>query len=178
MSGVTLLLSPILWVHDWITRIFFYVAALGLVAMCGLYCMEVVLRYFLNSPTTWSADVVTFCLLVSTFCAIPCAVKSAMHIAVTFIIDVFKSGALYVGAVLNIIGLILCGFVGYISLDATIEQYVGHVGTGGSFEIHKWVLTAFIAYGFINSALWHLRLLLTGQAPIQSELAEITAEGQ
>jgi TRAP-type C4-dicarboxylate transport system permease small subunit len=178
MSWVEVLANVALFVHDWITRIFYYLAALGLVAMCGLYCMEVVLRYFLNSPTTWSTDVITFTLLISVFSAIPCAVKSAMHVAVTLVIDVFKGIAPYVGAFLNIAGMILCGFVGYISLKTTMEQYAGNVGTGGSFEISKWMLTAFITYGFVNSALWHLRLLLTGQTPIQSELATITAEGQ
>jgi TRAP-type C4-dicarboxylate transport system permease small subunit len=178
MSAVGLIVSWVLLVHDWITRLFHYLAALGLAAICGLYSMEVVLRYFLNSPTTWSSDVITFLLLVATFSAIPYAVKSGMHVAVTIIIDAFKASTPYVSAFLNTVGLILCGFVGYISFQIAVTQYFGNVGTGGSFEIYKWSLTAFIAYGFINSALWHLRLLLTGQSPIQSELAAITAESR
>lgn len=171
-------MKVVLSIHDWITRIFFFVAAFGLASICGLYCMEVVLRYVLNSPTTWSTDVITFILLVSTFSAIPSAVQSAAHVAVTLIIDTFESAARYLGPALNIAGVILCGFVGYISLRTAMTQYAGNVGTGGSFEFNKWILTSFISYGFINSALWHLRLLLTGKAPIQSEIAAITAEGQ
>jgi C4-dicarboxylate transporter DctQ subunit len=178
MSRVGLIVSWILRVHDWITHLFHHLAALALAAICALYSMEVVLRYFLNSPTTWSSDVITFLLLVATFSAIPYAVKSGMHVAVTIIIDMFKASTPYVGAFLNTVGLILCGFVGYISFQIAVTQYFGNVGTGGSFEIYKWSLTAFIAYGFVNSALWHLRLLLTGQSPIQSELAAITAESQ
>jgi TRAP-type C4-dicarboxylate transport system permease small subunit len=168
-------LRPLLWIHDWITRIGFYAASLGLMAMCGLYCMEVVLRYFLNAPTTWSTDVITFILLFSTFAAIPYAVKQAMHVSVTIIIDMWPASAPYVGAFINIFGIVLCGFVGYIAYGTSVQQYVGNIETSGSLMVDKWFLTAFISYGFINSALWHIRLLLTGQSPIQSEIAAAAA---
>jgi C4-dicarboxylate transporter DctQ subunit len=178
MSRVPAWLQPILRIHEGITQVGFYAAGVGLSAMCGLYCMEVVLRYFLNAPTTWSTDVITFLLLFSTFAAIPYAVKSAMHVAVTLLIDTYKGSAPYLGAFINIVGIVLCGFVGYIAYLSALQQYTGNIETSGSLMVSKWFLTAFIAYGFINSALWHLRLLLSGQAPIQSEVAAVIGDAQ
>lgn len=175
MSGMWFWLRPILWIHEWITRIGFYLASLGLMAMCGLYCMEVVLRYFLSAPTTWSTDVITFTLLFSTFAAIPYAVKQAMHVSVTIVIDMWQASAPYVGAFINIFGIFLCGFVGYIAYGSAMQQFTGNIETSGSLMVDKWFLTAFISYGFINSALWHVRLLLTGESPIQSEIAAAAA---
>ena len=62
-------------------------------AWASLYCMEVVFRYFLNAPTRWSLEVITYLMLIVTFLAIPHAVRAGMHIAVTLLADLYPRHA-------------------------------------------------------------------------------------
>ena len=170
-------MRPLLRLHGLITDIGYLAAALGLCAMGFLYCMEVVFRYFLNSPTRWSLEVITWLMLVVTFLAIPHAVRAGMHIAVTLLADLYPRHASRIAVVMNLIGVALCSFIAYISLAENIDQYRGSIETIGNIPIPKWWLSSFITYGFVNSALWYLRLLLNHNAPIAPELALLPRPG-
>src|SRR5687767_2467937 len=102
--------------HGIITDLGYILAALGLIAMGFLYCMEVITRYFLNAPTRWSLETVAFLMLVVTFLAIPHAVRSGMHIAVTLLADLYPGWTRYIAFMLNLIGCALCTFIAYLSL--------------------------------------------------------------
>jgi len=162
--------QPLLRLHGLITDVGYLAAALGLCAMGLLYCMEVVFRYFLNAPTRWSLEVITFLMLMVTFLAIPHAVRGGMHIAVTLLADLYPRQTSRILFVMNLIGAVLCGFIAYISLTENVAQYQGLVETIGNIPIPKWWLSAFITYGFANSALWYLRLLFSGARPIEPVL--------
>ncbi len=164
-------MRPLLRLHGLITDLGYLVAAVGLCGMGFLYCLEVVFRYFLNSPTRWSLEVVTYLMLIVTFLAIPHAVRAGMHIAVTLLADLYPGHAKRLGYLLNAIGLLLCGFIAYVSLGENIAQYLGSIETIGNLVFPKWWLSAFITYGFANSALWYVRLLMSGGDPIPPVLS-------
>jgi len=164
-------MRPLLRLHGLITDLGYLAAALGLVGMGGLYCMEVVARYVMNAPTRWSLEVITFLMLIVTFLAIPHAVRSCMHIAVTLLADLYPNRAQHLAFVLNIIGFVLCAFITYVSFGENIAQYTGAIETIGNVVIPKWWLSVFITYGFGNSALWYLRLLFNGGRPIAPVLS-------
>jgi TRAP-type C4-dicarboxylate transport system permease small subunit len=170
-------MRPLFRLHGLVTDIGYLAAALGLAGMGALYCMEVVFRYFLNAPTRWSLEFITYLMLMVTFLAIPHAVRAGMHIAVTLLADLYPRHARRILTAMNAIGTVLCGFIAAISLDETIAQYQGSIETIGNIPIPKWWLSVFITYGFFNSALWYLRLLFHAGEPIEPELAVLPRPG-
>lgn len=170
-------MRPLLRLHGLITDLGYLAAAVGLCAMGFLYCMEVVFRYFLNSPTRWSLEVITYLMLIVTFLAIPHAVRAGMHIAVTLLTDLYPRHARRILSVMNLIGIVVCCFIAYISLAENIDQYRGSIETIGNIPLPKWWLSAFITYGFVNSALWYLRLLFNDNEPIAPELSLLPKPG-
>jgi len=168
---------PLLRLHGLITDVGYLGAALGLCSMGFLYCMEVVFRYFLNAPTRWSLEIVTFLMLIVTFLAIPHAVRGGMHIAVTLIADLYPRHAGRILFTMNIIGAGLCAFIAYISVLENVAQYEGSIETIGNIPTPKWLLSIFITYGFANSALWYVRLLFSGSQPIEPELSILPRPG-
>jgi C4-dicarboxylate transporter DctQ subunit len=170
-------MRPLLRLHGFITDLGYLGAALGLAAMGALYCLEVVFRYFLNAPTRWSLEVITYLMLVVTFLAIPHAVRAGMHIAVTLLADLYPRHATRILIAMNAIGIVLCSFIAVISFMENVAQYQGSIETIGNIPIPKWWLSVFITYGFANSALWYLRLLFHGNEPIAPELAILPRPG-
>jgi C4-dicarboxylate transporter, DctQ subunit len=170
-------MRPLLRLHGLVTDLGYLAAALGLASMGALYCMEVVFRYFLNAPTRWSLELITYLMLIVTFLAVPHAVRGGMHIAVTLLADLYPKHARRILSAMNGIGAILCGFIAYISLLENIAQYQGSIETIGNIPIPKWWLSIFITYGFFNSALWYLRLLFHRSAPIAPELKLLPRPG-
>lgn len=167
----------LLRLHGIVTDAGYLLAACGLIGMGLLYCMEVVLRYFLHSPTRWSLETITFLMLVMMFLAVPHAVRASMHIAVTLLADLYPRHTRRISAVLNLIGLLLCAFVAYVSLRENVAQYRQFIETMGNVVVPKWWLTVFITYGFANSALWYLRLLFNGGQPIDPVLSIMPRAG-
>ena len=170
-------MRPLLRLHGLVTDIGYLLAALGLGAMGFLYCMEVVFRYFLNAPTRWSLEAITYLMLLVTFLAIPHAVRAGMHIAVTLLADLYPRQARRILLAMNVIGAVLCAFIASISFMENVSQYQGSIETIGNIPIPKWWLSVFITYGFANSALWYLRLLFHGNEPIEPELAILPRPG-
>lgn len=170
-------MRALLRLHGLITDIGYLLAALGLAAMGLLYCMEVVFRYFLNAPTRWSLEVITYLMLMVTFLAIPHAVRGGMHIAVTLVADLYPRQARRILIAMNAIGAILCAFIAYISLIENVAQYQGSIETIGNIPIPKWGLSVFITYGFANSALWYFRLIAARGEPIEPVLTFLPRPG-
>jgi TRAP-type C4-dicarboxylate transport system permease small subunit len=171
------MLRSLLRLHGLITDLGYLAAAFGLVGMGLLYCMEVVARYFLNSPTRWSLEVVAYLMLTVMFLAVPHAARGGMHIAVTLLADIQPAHARRLTRVLNSIGVVLCGFVAYVSCGENVAQYLGSIETIGNLVFPKWWLSVFITYGFANSALWYARLLFAGGEPIEPVLALVPRSG-
>lgn len=169
---------PLLRLHGLLTDIGYLGAAFALIGMGVLYAMEVVARYAFSAPTRWSLEVITFLMLIVTFLAIPHAVRSGMHIAVTLLADMYPRRARQLAFVMNGLGAMLCLFIAYISVTENVRHYTQSIETMGNLPIPKWWLTTFISYGFINSALWHLRLMLNGGEPIPPVLAIVPRPGE
>src|SRR5688572_15222450 len=133
--------NPLLRLHGLITDLGYLAAAVGLCAMGALYCMEVVFRYFLNAPTRWSLEVITFLMLIVTFLAIPHAVRGGMHIAVALLADLYPSRIRHLAFAMNLIGLLLCAFIAYVSFGENVAQYASSIETIGNLVIPKWWLS-------------------------------------
>lgn len=162
---MTRLLGGLGRIHDWLTDIGYVLAALALAAMAVIYCMEVTLRYFFNSPTSWATETLSHLMLVAIFLAMPHATRAGAHVAVTLLADLKPQFARQVGIVLNLAGAVVCLFVAYLALGENIRQYTHSIETLGNVPLPKWWISSWITFGFTSTALWFARLVFT-PAPV------------
>ena len=69
--------------HDALTHWSLVAATVLLGAIFLTYCLEVVLRYLLNSPTSWSGEFISYGQCASVFLVMPMLTKVGGHVAIT-----------------------------------------------------------------------------------------------
>lgn len=142
-----------------LTRASFALACLALVVILSAYVIEVVARYGLGRPTTWSADLVNYALCAAIFLALPEITRGSGHVAITSMIEKLSGeDQRRLARVLAFVGAVLCGLAAYIAVVAALSQAAAGIETVAAFTIPKWWLTALVAYGFGLSALAFLML--------------------
>lgn len=141
-------------------------ATAGLAAIVVMYSIEIFSRYFLNAPTTWANDFIVFTLCASIFLMMPEITRSGGHVAVTLLTDLLPVRLrLAARRLLALIGCGVCLFAAYISLQANINQYVNDLQTVTTIQAPKWMVTVFITYGLLVSAMELLRQGLWVEPP-------------
>ncbi|MDA5563306.1 TRAP transporter small permease [Cobetia sp. MMG027] len=153
-------------VHDGVTRAGFL---LGGVTLCGIvlcFWLEVIARYFFNSPTLWSGAMVAYLLCLSISLAAPELARTHGHIAITVLPERLSSAtrALYDRLLALITGGV-CAVAGWICLQESLRQFQYHTTTAMGLDIPKVWVSSFIAYALINAALYFLRHAFTRAAP-------------
>lgn len=149
---------PIARLHDRITRFGFY---LGGATLCGIvvcFWIEVVARYFFNSPTLWSGSLVAYFLCLSASLAMPELARTQGHIAITVLPERLSPRARrhYDRGIALVAGGI-CLVAAWIIVDETLRQIAGGTTTAMGLDIPKYWVSSFISYAFINTALHFLR---------------------
>lgn len=151
-------LAVLLRGHDRLTGLGVYLAMIGLAVVVGSYVLEVVLRYGFNSPTRWSADLVSYLLLFITFMAMPQVTASGGHIAVTALLERMNpTGQRMAARVIAAMGVIVCLLLTWISLQETMRQMSSNVQMMSANPIPKAWISIWIVYGLGSSALYFLR---------------------
>ncbi|TFL14389.1 TRAP transporter small permease [Pusillimonas caeni] len=171
--------SPVLRLHDWITRIGYWGAIGALGAIVVSYVWEVAMRYLLDSPTSWANDVVNYLLCALVFLALPEVTRARAHIAVTVLSDLAPPRvAPYLFSLINILAFASCMFAAWVSGDENIRQFVRGITTLANTPIPQWWISVFITYGFLGSALYFLRAIFPSQAlDLESEGLSLTKLG-
>lgn len=152
------MLSVLTQAHDRLTRFGFH---LGGAALCGIvlsYWIEVVARYFFNSPTLWSTSVIAYCLCIAASLAMPELARRQGHIAITALQEQM-SGACrrrYERVIALITGII-CLVAAWMLVSETLRQFSSGTTTAMGLSIPKFWISAFIGYGFTGTALYFLR---------------------
>lgn len=150
----------ILKAQDGLTRFGFYLgtAALGLIVI--IYAFEVTSRYLFNAPTLWGSDFVSFLLLISVFSTAPWLSRENGHVAVTILPDFLSPrGRLILSRAVFLVTALVCLWAGWIGFGENLYLFRRGTTTLTTIQIPKWILTAFITYGLVNSGLYFLRLL-------------------
>jgi TRAP-type C4-dicarboxylate transport system permease small subunit len=161
--------SQLAKLHDLVTHIGARIAAVFIAAISLLYCSEVVTRYFLHSPSSWTAAVAIYLMLGTVLLMMPYLVMVEDHISVT-IGNYLPPRAAYILAVGVLFTCVLvCGISTYISAEETLRALRRGVKTTDTLFIPKWWLLAPIVYGLGSSTLHFcrhfLRLLSVKTAP-------------
>ena len=85
-----------------------YIGALAVAVMAFSVSYEVVLRYFLNSPTIWSVEVSRFCTVYAFFMGLAYTLRDKSHINVEIVTKYLPAkGRAFFEIVTNSIGVIL-----------------------------------------------------------------------
>lgn len=152
------LLGILAAIHDQVTVASAILASVGLIAIVSFYVLEVVARYFFNTPTSWASDFVTYTLAASVFLALPKVTRDRGHVAVTILVDVLPdkvAGAMHV--IVNALGFAALSLATWISLAENIRQFNKGIVTLAIVPIPQWWVSSFITFGLALSALYMLR---------------------
>ena len=151
--------------HDLVTFAGFVAGSAALGLIVAIFSYEVFMRYALAAPTTWSSDAVSFLLLISVFLVSPWLAREGGHVAVTLLPDMLpKRPSQLLLRAGYLAGAVVCFWAGYISIGEVALLFDRGTMTLSSFRVPKWILTALITYGLINTGLYFLRLVFAGPA--------------
>lgn len=152
------LLRSLLALHDGLTRAAAILSAIGLIAIVALYVLEVVTRYFFNSPTSWGNDFVTYALATSTCLALPAVTRDKGHVAVTILVDSLRTRpAAILHVAINVCGFLGLGLAAWISLQENLRQFHKGITTLAIVPVPQWWISSFITFGLALSAIYMLR---------------------
>ena len=139
-------------------------SALLLAAIVGLFMMEIIMRYAMNSPTKWSNDLISFIMPATIFLALPEVTRRNQHIAISFLVDSMGDNlAVYWGRILSLISAIVSVLTGWIVASSALKQFSGGILTNTVIQIPKWVLLTPIAASFAIVALIFLITAIAGR---------------
>jgi TRAP-type C4-dicarboxylate transport system permease small subunit len=131
---------------------------MALLLILSAYVFEVVMRYFLNAPTSWSSDVIQWFLAVMIMLALPEVTRVNGHIVISFFLEKLKPALRRrLGRVIALAGCAMCMITAWICWQETIRQYDRSIETLWSHPIPKWWISAVIPFGFLLSGLQMLR---------------------
>lgn len=145
-------------IHDTSSRWLFALAGAAIVAITVLYVFEVVMRYFLNAPTTWSGEAVQYSLAIVIFFALPDITRRNAHVAIDIVPSALPQRAAHWLERFNAaLGAVSCGAAGWIVAGEAMRQFERGLLTNAASPIPRWWITAVIAIGFGSAALHFLR---------------------
>jgi len=146
--------------HDALTHWSFCVASALLGIIFIEYCLEVVLRYLFNAPTSWGGELISYAQCASVFLVMPMLTKMGSHVAITIIIEKLPSRlAGLVSWFLYLLSAVICLMVAWFGFDENLREYTQDVQLMRVHPVPQWWVSIFITYGFLMSAIHYLRHL-------------------
>jgi C4-dicarboxylate transporter DctQ subunit len=143
---------------DLVTRLSMYVSGVALLLITSSYVFEVIMRYFLNAPTSWSSDVIQGFFAAMIMLALPEVTRTNSHIVISFFLEKMKpTSRQRLGRAIALIGFVMCMLTAWICLQETLRQFDRSIETLWSHPIPKWWISAFIPFGFALSGLQMLK---------------------
>lgn len=150
---------------DQVTKLSYHLSGLALASMLCLIINEVIMRYFFNAPTTWSADVNQWLFAISIMLVLPEVTRTNGNIAITVIVDrLSHRNKDILCRIILFASFLMCISAFYISGTEALRQYQSGIMTLWVKPIPKWWISSVIPSGFFLSAIQFLRLgIMPGQ---------------
>jgi C4-dicarboxylate transporter DctQ subunit len=155
---------------DRVTDASLWLAMAALAAIFLAYIVEVVLRYAFDSPTRWSAEFVSYFLLLATFAALPRLTRDGGHVAVTVVLErlpasVQRSAAIVIAC----LGALICFSLAWIAAEETLRQIDRGVRMMAAVPIPKALVSGWMVWGLGLAAVQFLRLAMADMRDRMSE---------
>ncbi|MFH1079712.1 MAG: TRAP transporter small permease [Pseudomonadota bacterium] len=152
---------------DELTKLSLYLSCLTLLLILAAYVYEVVARYFLNMPTSWTYDLSTWFLGASVMLALPEITRRESNIVISFILDKLPLGYRQAAKrVIPMVAFIFCLLAALICFQETVRQITHGIETYWSNPVPKWWVSIVIPFGFALSGFQFLR---SGLKPVTQE---------
>jgi TRAP-type C4-dicarboxylate transport system permease small subunit len=145
--------------HDRVTVGGAWLAALCIGAITLLYCSEVVTRYFLRAPSSWTAGVAVYLMLGAVLLVMPYLVMGDDHVSITVGDYLPPRTARWLALWVLATSVIVCALSAFISLEETLRAFSRGVRTTDTLFIPKWWLLAPVVYGLGSSTIHFARQL-------------------
>lgn len=144
--------------QDALTRAGFVIGSAALGGIVVAYLIEVIARYMFNSPTMWSASAVAYLLCVAVMLAMPELARTRGHIAITILEERLPPGLQphHIRLTAALAGIV-CVVAAWMIWNESIRQWQSGITTTRGIRIPKYWISAFICYGFTNTAVYYLR---------------------
>lgn len=155
---------------DAVTRACYYVSGAALAGILCLIINEVSMRYFFNSPTTWSSDANQWLFALTTMLALPEITRVNGNVAITIVLERMPQNRRAIAArILAFVSCVACLIAFYIAGTETLRQFSNDITTTWVRPIPKWWISIVIPLSFLLSFLQFLRLGLKRQssAPVE-----------
>lgn len=163
-------MRPLFSFIDRLTDAGAWLAALALGVIVTSFWLEVVSRYFLNAPTSWTASVSLYLMLTMVMLMIPWLTREGQHVTMTLVFERAPTRlALPIARFISVLSCVICLVAAYFCVIETIRQYEGEVRSPDALLLPMWWLSSFLVYGFAMSALHFARHVVTGFMPRHGE---------
>lgn len=144
---------------DAVTKLCLWLSALSLAAILLLVVNEVVMRYFFNSPTSWSMDINQWLFALTVMMALPEVTRVNGNVAITILIERMPEKRRNVASrIIVLVSFVACMVAFYIAGTETLRQFNSVITTTWVHPIPKWWISICIPVGFLLSGLQFLRL--------------------
>lgn len=151
----------VLRLHDGLTRLTFWAAAIAVAYLTLVTAWEVVARYALRMPTGWGSDTSAVAFAFITFLAAPMLTWKSGHAAMTFVVEQSPAAlSLWMMRFCHLMGAGACGICAYFGAIETSRLYVRGVAMIAVTPIPKWIVTGVMVYGLVSMSLYFLRQLV------------------
>jgi TRAP-type C4-dicarboxylate transport system permease small subunit len=155
---------------DQVTKLSYNLSGLALAALLLLILNEVVMRYFFNAPTTWSADVNQWLFALAIMLVLPEITRTNGNIAISVIVDRLPPGKKeLMRRVIFFLSFLMCLAAFYISGTESLRQFNTGIMTIWIHPVPKWWVSSVIPFGFFLSAVQFLRLGIMPSPSIEVE---------
>ena len=125
-------------------------------------CAEIVMRYLLNRPTIWVAEVSEYCLLFITFLATAWVLKSEGHVKIELALNRLNPRTKNILNIFtSIIGAIICLTLTWYSVRITLYYFQTGFLYATEMDTPRFIISAIIPIG---SFLLSIQFLLRAQS--------------
>ncbi|ODT66808.1 MAG: C4-dicarboxylate ABC transporter permease [Pelagibacterium sp. SCN 63-23] len=159
--------------HDGVTRLTFWGAAISVFYLTAITAYEVVSRYFFRAPSDWAPDTSAVAFAFIAFLAAPELTRHSGHAAMTFVVE---GASPAVSRWMTRLGLsisaVVCLVLTWFGGIEAGRQIAGNVAMIAATPIPKWIVTGAIVYGLASSALYFIRHLLASFFPSNKDASK------
>jgi C4-dicarboxylate transporter DctQ subunit len=120
------LMAKVIKIFDFFNGIFLIIAGIFIVFLVLSVSLEVVLRYFFNSPTIWVVEIAEYILVYIPFLAGAWVLKRGGHVRMDLVLNRLSPKNQYlVNAITSFVGAVICFILTWSGVKATL-YYVGY----------------------------------------------------
>lgn len=140
-------------------------SAIGLLIMTAIIGFEVLSRYILNEPTSWSAEIATYLLVGITFLGLAQAQRHGDHVQVELLLSALDADRRRnLDILANYLGLIFVLFVAWQMSWFNYQEYVNDTRDWGLLATPQWIPEVPVSIGLWVFAIAILADILRGSA--------------